>query len=149
MKSIAAFVLGLGLFATLNLVGTTQDKKEEKKVEAPNLEGKYTLISGKKNNEAVSEDAKKWDYTFTADKITLKGADLTFVMSYKLDPKTSPINIDMEIIEGPEGTKGIKSNGIIEIKGDTLKLAYSLEKDKRSKNFEGKEGHMFEFKKNK
>ena len=28
-----------------------------------------------------------------------------------------------------------------------LKLAYSMEKDKRPKNFDGKEGNMYEFKK--
>ena len=37
--------------------------------------------------------------------------------------------------------------GIVELKGDVLKLAYSIDKDKRPKNFEGKEGFMFEFKK--
>ena len=37
--------------------------------------------------------------------------------------------------------------GIVEAKGDTLKLAYSIDKDKRPKDFDGKEGFMFEFKK--
>lgn len=151
MKTIAAFALGLGLFGCLELAARTQDKKEEKKddkkAEAPNLEGKYKLVGGKKNNEAIGDDAKKWEYSFTADKITVKSPDVAFVFSYKLDPKTTPINIDMEILEGLEGTKGSKASGIIELKGDTLKLAYSMEKDKRPKDFEGKEGNMFEFKK--
>ena len=68
-------------------------------------------------------------------------------MGYKLDPKTKPMNIDMEILEGIEGTKGSKAEGIVELKGEVLKLAYSIEKGKRPKNFEGKEGFMFEFKK--
>ena len=155
MKTIAVLVFGLGLFGCLELAARTQDKKDDKKeekkddkkVDAPNLEGKYKLESGKKNNEAIGDEAKKWEYTFTAEKITVKSPDVTFVFSYKLDPKTTPINIDMEITEGLEGTKGSKASGIIEVKGDILKLAYSLEKDKRPKSFDGKEGNMFEFKK--
>jgi len=126
-------------------------------------------VSGKRNNEVVGDDAKKWDYTFTSsaialwgypitsNTITIKNPDIKFVMGYKLDLTTTPINIDMEILEGPEGTKGAKASGIIEVKGDILKLAYSVEKDKekekekekRPKNFDGKEGNMFEFKREK
>jgi uncharacterized protein (TIGR03067 family) len=173
MKTIVAVVLGLGLFGCLEVAARTQDKKEDKKeekksdkkVDAPILEGKYKLVSGKRNNEVLGDDAKKWDYTITSstialwgypitsNTITIKNPDITFVMFYKLDPTTTPINIDLEILEGPEGTKGAKASGIIEVKGDILKLAYSMEKDKdkdkRPKNFDGKEGNMFEFKKEK
>ncbi len=55
----------------------------------------------------------------------------------------------MEILEGPEGTKGSKAQGIIEQKGDTLKIAYTTDKDKRPKDFEGKEGNVFDLKKTK
>jgi uncharacterized protein (TIGR03067 family) len=150
MKTITAVLLGLGLFGCIETGARSQDKKEEKKdqkVEIPKLEGKYTLVSGKKDDAATGDDSKKWDYSFTPDKITVEGSGLKFVFTYKLDPKTNPINIEMEIIEGPEGTKGSKASGIVEVKGETLKLAYSTEKDKRPKNFDGKEGFMFEFKK--
>jgi uncharacterized protein (TIGR03067 family) len=185
MKTIAAVLLGLGMIGCLELVARTQekkdekkddnkgekkddnkDKKDDKKVEAPVLEGKYKLVAGKINDKAIGDDAKKWDYTFTADKITIKGLDekkdekkeekkdekkenkttLMFTFSYKLDPKTNPINIEMEILDGPEGTKGIKAGGIIELKDEVLKLAYIMEKDKRPKAFDGKEGNMFELK---
>ncbi len=185
MKKVAAVVLALGMIASLDRAASSQDKKEDKKeitaddkkVDLPNLDGKYTLVGGKKNNEAISDDAKKWEYSFTSDKMTIKSPEYTFVMGYKLDPKTAPMGIDLEILEGPEGTKGIKSTGIIEVKDDTVKIAYMMvmekekekekekkeekekekekdkekekEKDKRPKNFEGKDGHMFEFKKNK
>jgi uncharacterized protein (TIGR03067 family) len=145
-----------------------KDKTDDKKVELPVLEGKYKLVSGKVNDKAIGDDSKKWDYIFTADKITVKGLsekkdekkedpkdnkkdekkeekkDLMFVFGYKLDGKTSPITINMEILDGPEGTKGIKTSGIIEVKGDVLKLAYIMEKDKKPKDFTGKEGIMFE-----
>lgn len=142
MKTISAFALGVGLLSWIALA-----QAQEKKGEAPKLEGQWTLVSGKVNGTAVGDDAKKSKFDFTAEKMTIKGMDLTFVMGYKLDPKTDPISVDLEILDGPEGTKGSKAVGIVELKEDVLKLAYSMDKDKRPKNFEGKEGNTFEFKK--
>ena len=142
MKTITALALGLGLLASAGLAG--QDKDE-----APKIEGKYKLTGGKRDGKEIGDESKKGEYTITADKITIKGQDASFVMGYKIDPKTKPMNIDMEILEGVEGTKGAKAEGIIEMKGDVLKLAYSTEKGKRPKDFDGKEGFMFEFKKDK
>jgi|SoiMethySBSTD1v2_1073268.scaffolds.fasta_scaffold1730247_2 uncharacterized protein (TIGR03067 family) len=139
MKAIAAFALGLGLIASAGLAA--QDKGD-----APKLEGKYKLVGGKRDGKEIGDESKKGEYTITADKITIKGEDAKFVMGYKVDPKTKPMNIDMEILEGVEGTKGAKAEGIVELKGDVLKLAYSIEKGKRPKDFDGKEGFMFEFK---
>ena len=119
---------------------------EPDKGEAPKLASKYA-DRGKKDGKEISDESKKGEYTITADKIKIKGQDASFVMGYKLDPKTTPTNIDMEILEGVEGTKGSKAEGIVELKGEVLKLAYSIEKGKRPKNFDGKEGFMFEFKK--
>ena len=129
----------------LGVLGSPAPAQEKEK--APKLEGKYTLVAGKKNGAAIDEESKKGEYTFTADKITIKGMDITFVMGYKIDPKPEPMNIDMEILEGPEGTKGSKAQGIIEVKGDTIKLAYSTDKDKRPKDFKGEKDFYFELKK--
>ena len=139
MKTITVLALGLGLLASAGLAA--------QKDEAPKIEGKYTLTGGKRDGKEIGDESKKGEYTITADKITIKGADASFVMGYKLDPKTKPINIDMEILEGVEGTKGAKAEGIIEMKGDVLKLAYSTEKGKRPKDFDGKDGFSLEFKK--
>src|SRR5262249_9619776 len=141
---VGAEALGLGVVGSVGLTAA-----QEKKDDAPKLEGKCKLVVGKVEGKDSDEEAKKAEYTFTADKITIKGKDASFVMSYKLDPKASPVGIDMEILEGPEGTKGSKAQGIVELKGDTLKLAYTLAKDKRPKSFEGKEGNMLELKKQK
>jgi uncharacterized protein (TIGR03067 family) len=141
MKAAAVWALGLAVCAGLTV--QAQDKAD-----APKLEGKYTLVSGKKNGTAVTDEmSKKAEYIFEKDKIIIKGGDGQFVMSYKLDPKATPIGIDMEIVEGPEGTKGSKAEGIVELKGDELKLAYSMDAGKRPKDFSGKEGHLFVFKK--
>jgi uncharacterized protein (TIGR03067 family) len=194
MKTIAAFVLGLGMIGSLELLAQEkkedkkeekkEDKKDDKKAEPPVLDGKYKLVAGKISDKAIGDDAKKWEYTFIAGKITIRNPDdkreekkedkkdddgkkddgkkddkkdtkkddnakkeskpLIFSIGYKLDAKTNPINIEMEILDGPDGTKGIKASGIVELKGDVLKLAYIMEKDKRPKNFDGKEGLTFE-----
>ena len=137
------FALTAGVLACLALTGRAADDK------AADLTGTYTLVSGKKNGAAVDDTAKKAEYTATADKFTITGGEFKFVMGYKIDPKAAPVAIDMEILEGPDGAKGSKALGIIEVKGDTLKLAYSLEKDKRPKDFDGKTGFLFELKKEK
>jgi uncharacterized protein (TIGR03067 family) len=156
MKTIAAFVLGLGMLGSLSMPAHGDEKKEEKKEEkkadkndsdTAKLEGKYTLVSGKKNGAAIDEDAKKSKISFTTDTITIEGMGVKFVMGYKADTKASPMTIDLLILEGPEGTKGAKAIGIFEFKDDVLKLAYSLDKEKRPKDFDGKAGFLFELKK--
>ena len=141
MKTIATFVVGLGLLGLLGQSSPAEDKK------VPKLDGKYTLVGGKKNGAAIDDESKKAAYTITEDKITIKGGEFSFVMGYKIDPKTEPMNIDMVILEGPEGTKDSKAQGIIEVKGDVVKLAYSVEKEKRPKDFKGEKDYFFELKK--
>ena len=143
MKTFVTLALGLGLLGVLG--GTTTAQEKDKK--APKLEGKYTLVAGKRNGAAIDDESKKAAYSFTEDRINIKGGEVSFVMSYKIDPKTEPMNIDMEILEGPEGAKGMKALGIVEVKDDTIKLAYSTEKDKRPKDFKGEKDFYFELKK--
>lgn len=136
------FTLALGLLACAALTGGAADDKLD-------LKGTYKLVGGKKNGTDVDENSKKATYTVTEDKFTIGGGEFKFVMGYKLDTKATPAHIDMEILEGPEGTKGSKAVGIVELKGDTLKLAYALDKEKRPKGFDGKDGFFFELKKEK
>jgi uncharacterized protein (TIGR03067 family) len=143
MKTIAALTLVLGLLGLAGPLAPAQDKKAD----VPKLEGKYQLVAGKKNGMAIDDESKKAAYTFTADRIRIEGGDVKFVMGYTLDATVKPVKIDMEILEGPEGTKGAKAQGIVEVTGDTVKIAYSVEKDKRPENFEGKDGFYFELKK--
>ncbi len=111
------------------------------------LSGKYEVVSGKKDGKDIDEKAKKAKYTATADTFTIEGGKEKFVIGFKLKPGTTPVEIDMVISAGPDGSKGTVAVGIIEVKGDTLKLAYSLDKEKRPKDFEGKTGYYIELKK--
>ncbi len=134
------FALTVGLLACLGLTARAADDKID-------LTGKYTVVSGKKNGADIDEKAKKATYTATTDTFTIAGGDQKFVISYKLKPGATPVEIDMAIAMGPEGMKGTLAVGIIEVKGDTLKLAYSLDKEKRPKDFDGKTGYYVELKK--
>lgn len=136
------FALAVGVVACLALTAPAADEKLD-------LTGTYKLVAGKKNGTDVDETAKKAEYTVTADKFTIKGGEFKFVMGYKLDAKASPAQVDMEILEGPDGSKGAKAVGIVELKGGVLKVAYSLDKEKRPKDFDGKTGYYFELKKEK
>ena len=137
-----ALTVAVGVVACLGLSARAADEKID-------LSGKYTVVSGKKNGAAIDDRAKKAKYTATADTFTIAGGDKKFVFSYKLKPGTSPVEIDMAVAEGPDGTKGTLAVGIIEQKGDTLKLAYSLDKEKRPKDFDGAAGYLIELKKEK
>lgn len=139
MKTLA---LAVGLAACLALTARGADDKLD-------LSGKYKLVAGKKNGTDVDDNAKKAEYTVTADKFTIAGGEFKFVMGYKLNAKETPAQVDMEILEGPEGSKGAKAVGIVELKGDVLKIAYALDKEKRPKDFDGKTGFYFELKKEK
>jgi uncharacterized protein (TIGR03067 family) len=137
-----AFALLIGLACCAGLSARAADDKLD-------IAGKYALVAGKKFGADVDEKSKKATYTITADQITIAGGEFKFVMGYKIDASKKPATIDMEIQEGPEGGKGTPAVGIVELKGDVLKLAYSLDKDKRPKDFDGKAGFYMELKKEK
>jgi uncharacterized protein (TIGR03067 family) len=143
MKTLGVFALGLAFCFTAAAGG--QDKKADK-FDPDKLVGKWELTGGKKNGGDISPDAKKSEFTIAKEKITIKGTDMTFVIAYKLDPAKTPVTVDFEITEGPEGAKGSKAAGILELKGDDLKLAYNPEGGDRPAKFDGDKGFSFTFK---
>lgn len=144
MRRFAVLTMGLAACAVLTLGA------QEKKSAAPKIAGKYRLVSGKKDGQSVTDESKKATYTISGKSITISDGEGKFVMSYKLDASTKPVSIDMEILEAPfPDIKGTKGYGIVEMKGDTLNLAYSLEKDGRPKDFKGEKGFAFELKREK
>ena len=117
----------LALTLALTVAVSAEDKKEDKKpadFDAKALVGKWTFTEGMKAGEKTEADKLKEPAEITADKITLKTADATFVFKYTADAKASPVAIDMEILE-PDGFKGAKAKGIIAVDGEKLKLAYN------------------------
>src|SRR5258708_4446624 len=117
-------LLSLAVVLTLLVAAGADDTKdkEKDKLDPAKLIGTYTLVSGERDGNKVSDDnLKKTTVIITKETITLKGDDGSFVLKYKLDAKKTPATLEMEITEGPQGV-GAKSGGIIALKGEELKL---------------------------
>ena len=117
----------LALTLALAVAVSAEDKKPAE-FDAKGLVGTWTFTDGVKAGEKTEADKLKEPAVITADKITLKTADATFVFKYKADAKASPVAIDMEILE-PDGFKGAKAKGIIALDGEKLSLAYNPKPD--------------------
>jgi uncharacterized protein (TIGR03067 family) len=122
-----------------------QDKKKEGGFNAAKMVGTWNYVSGEKNGEKLDKDHFKGSkVVITKDKITLEGEQGKFVIDYKVDATKTPAALSMEITEGSQGV-GSTAKGIVEVKGDELKLCYAAEGDAPTK-FEAKEGsnaHLF------
>lgn len=150
MKTVGSLIVVVLLVASVRL--GAQDKKSETKFDAAKLVGKWEYVSGVKNGEKVAqENLKDQVITITKDKITLKGKEL-FVFKYELDTAKKPVGIKLEMLESPFGP-GAKSAGVIELKGDEIRLCYAAMDDAATpKTFEAKEGskaHLFVLKRTK
>jgi uncharacterized protein (TIGR03067 family) len=144
MKSAAWIGLGVVLVALTTRGGAEQGKGE--KFDAAKLVGNWSYVSGEKNGQKLdAERLKGQTVIVTKETITLKSDDATFVIKYTPDPKNTPVSLKMEITDGPFGG-GAKADGIIEIRGDDLKICYAPEGGDAPKAFEAKEGskhHLF------
>jgi uncharacterized protein (TIGR03067 family) len=79
----------------------------------------------------------------------MKTPDGEFVFKLTFNDKKSPVEVDIEITEGPIG-KGSTTKGIVELKDDELKLCYdSSTTGDRPAKFDGEKAHYFVFKKKK
>jgi uncharacterized protein (TIGR03067 family) len=144
MTLVRALVIGLAVAAG----ATAADDKKPSPFDAEKLVGSWKLTAVVKDGDKMEKPGG--DVTVIKDKITFKAPDdMTFEFGYKLDPKTDPAGIDLEIL-APEGFKGAKAKGIIALDGENVKLAYHPMNGDRPKNFEAKKGSgefAFEWKK--
>ncbi|QDU22436.1 hypothetical protein [Urbifossiella limnaea] len=119
---------------------------------APKIEGTYTIVGGVKDGvkAKVDQDGKPTVVTIDAKQVFLGEKGKGFVIAYKLVGTDSPTKMEMKILDAPPpfaDAKGAQAYGLIAAKGDTLKLAYSLDKEKQPTDFSGKHGFAFELKK--
>ena len=120
------------------------------KFDAKSIEGTWKVTGGKKAGADITDMSKEGDYVFTKDTVTIKAGDMElFVMKFKLDEKASPMTIDMEITKSPgDNANGGKSQGIIDVKDDVMKICYPPMGGDRPTKFDGKEkNYYFELKK--
>ncbi len=120
-----------------------EDKKESR-FDAAKLVGKWKISEGHKMGEALEKERLNSEITFTKDEIHIPaGPEGKFIMSYKINSQKTPIEIDMEIKDGP--VKEGKASGIIELKDDTLKLCYNPMGDRPTKFESTKDNGAFYF----
>ncbi len=147
MKPLLALLLCMVAGAFVPLAG--QDKNA--KFDAGKLVGKWHYVSGVKDGTTIDpENLKKQMVEFTKDKVTLTN-DAKFVMKFDLDTAKKPVGIKLEMVESPFGA-GAKANGIIEVKGDQMRICYNPGEGDVPKTFEAKEGskvHLFVLKRSK
>lgn len=142
----------LGACSFTLLVGSilAADEKGDK-FDAAKMLGTWTYVSGEKNGTKVDpENLKAGTVKITKETITLESPQGKFVIKYTLDAKKDPVTLAMEMTESPFGA-GAMAKGIIEVKGDDLKMCYATEGD-APKKFETKEGgtsHLFVLKRSK
>jgi uncharacterized protein (TIGR03067 family) len=143
----AATWLGLGalLLAAYPFVVDAQEKKKEGGFDAAKMVGTWTYASGGVKGLKLDKDHFKGSkVVITRDKITLEGEQGKFVIKYTLDTKKKPVGLAMEMTESPFGA-GATAKGIVEFKGDELKICYTAEGDAPTA-FEAKDGgnnHLF------
>jgi uncharacterized protein (TIGR03067 family) len=143
----------LGGMILLVFLGTAgAEDKADAKLDAAKIVGSWSYVSAVRDGAKVDADRlKDGTVKITKETITLENDMGKFVIKYKLDTKKSPAQLEMEITEGPQGV-GAKAAGIIELKGEELKLAYIPMGEEAPKDFAAKEGskaHSFVLKKKK
>jgi uncharacterized protein (TIGR03067 family) len=116
--------LGTGAFLLAVCPIGAADKDKEGKVEklAAKLVGTWTYVSAEWNGQKTDkEDLKDDKVTITRKTITLQSSSGTFVLNYTLDLKKTPVVVSMAMADNPKAN----AKGIVEVKGDDLKICYA------------------------
>ena len=113
---------------------------EKSKFNENQILGTWKYISGEKNGAKLNEEHfEGQEVVITQETITLKSSEFTFVLDYEFTEHKQPQTVKLTILESPFGT-GQKTNGIIELNGDTLKLCYPPMGGDSPAKFDGKAG---------
>jgi uncharacterized protein (TIGR03067 family) len=131
-------IVACGVVVTGLLLSRLAADEPEKKSDSPSIVGNWKLVSGVMEGKKSEPDKLKGMIKVTKEAFNITAKDAKFVMTYKIDAKKKPWRISMEIIEGPEGV-GLKSEGIVALKGNEMKLCYNAKGGDAPTAFESKE----------
>lgn len=106
----------------------------------PKLEGQHAIIAGERNGQPLNEaDFKDATFRFTGEKVV--GANKEGVefltADYTLDREKKPCAIVMKLTAGSD--KGKELHGLIERKGDTIRIIYAAVGAERPTEFKTKQ----------
>jgi len=99
--------------APVPIAADKETKSDEGAADAKSLQGEWQAVDGEKGGKPIAEDPKDLRIVFKGDEITLFGKGK---MKYRLDTGKSPRELYIDVGDG-------------ELKGQTFRLIYSLEKD--------------------
>jgi RNA polymerase sigma-70 factor (ECF subfamily) len=102
------------------------------------LEGTWKVVGGEEGGKAFPTKDVKGEVIITKDTITVQSKEDKRVMRYKVDPSRKPGTIEMTTLEGKD--KGETAQGIYQLEGDTLKMAFAPKGQERPTEFSTKAG---------
>src|ERR1700719_2706774 len=83
---------------------TTDAVKQEKKA----LAGGWTVVSAERDGESLLEDeVRKMRVSFAEERLTLKQGEKVSHLPYRLDPRSSPHQIELIPNDGPQKGKPV------------------------------------------
>jgi uncharacterized protein (TIGR03067 family) len=119
--------LGAAALSSAAVFAFSDQGKAGDKNAAAQLAGNYSIVAGEREGQAESPEHIRGDtVTFTDSTVTVTDKDKkeTYVAGYTIDSSQKPWVIVMTEKSGP--TKGEKARGLIERRGNTVKLIYAL-----------------------
>ena len=129
MRTRIAIALGLGL--ALTFAAPARLRADDEGDPTPKgLLGTYTIVTGEDSGQPVPpEEIEGTKVRITPDIIvsTDKDGKEIYVAKFNIETNTKPWKIAMTVSGGPHGDRGRHATGIIELEGDTVRLAYAVE----------------------
>lgn len=123
LATAPGLVLALALAATARAQDTADRTPEA-------LLGTYTIVSGEDSGRPVPDERIEGSkIRITPDVIVSTDRDgkELYVAKFRLNTDARPWKIVMTMSGGPRGQRGDQADGIIELDGDTVRLAYAPE----------------------
>jgi uncharacterized protein (TIGR03067 family) len=125
---------------TVLVLGSVVGAQDAIKKEMTQLEGEWSMVSGKANGFSMPKETVKSGKRVAKDgetTITI-GGQVYFKAKISIDPTKKPRAIEYTMTEGP--TKGKTHLGIYELDGDTVKFCFAAPGKDRPTEFTAEEG---------
>jgi uncharacterized protein (TIGR03067 family) len=145
MTRTTTLTLGLASLLLLQVAASSADEPKSKISGAPrDLLGGYTIVSGEKYG--IKEPAERIEGTtvrIADDAIVVMDKDKkeVYAQTYKVDTKSTPwkITLKSKITPKNQGAGETEAKGLIEKKGDTVRIIYALPGGEMPAEFKTKE----------